>query len=134
MVKNGTRDFQKNSAFERWDVFMWQSVEILNFNFWKTKISFKKLEYLFLIESTKIENASFPYKTAISEANVKINRMLVLNGPITKNGVLPGILFFWGSYSYKVLIWCMSIPNAYIRNFFYTLEYYLMMLFPCEYP
>ena len=63
---------------------MWQSVEILNvFNtltlkqiFWKTKTFFKKLEYRFLVESTKIENASFPYKTAISEANVKTNRMV----------------------------------------------------------
>ena len=63
---------------------MWQSVEILNvFNtltlkqiFWKTKTFFKKLEYRFLVESTKIENASFPYKTAISEANVKTNKMV----------------------------------------------------------
>ena len=44
--------------------------------FWKTKTFFKKLEYRFLVESTKIENASFPYKTAISEANVKTNRMV----------------------------------------------------------
>ena len=36
---------------------------------------FKKLEYLFLVESTKIENAHFPCKTAISKANVKTNRM-----------------------------------------------------------
>ena len=63
---------------------MSQSVDVLNyFNtsilkqiFWKTKIFFKKLEYCFLVESTKIENASFPYKTAISEANVKANRMV----------------------------------------------------------
>ena len=33
--------------------------------FWKSKTFFKKLEYRFLAESTKIENASFPYKTAI---------------------------------------------------------------------
>ena len=38
--------------------------------FWKTKTFFKKLEYGFLGESTKIENALFPYKRAISEANV----------------------------------------------------------------
>ena len=38
--------------------------------------SFKKLEYRFLVESTKIENASFPYKTAISEANVETNKMV----------------------------------------------------------
>ena len=35
----------------------------------------KKLEYRFLAESTKIKNASFPYKIASSEANVKTNRM-----------------------------------------------------------
>ena len=63
---------------------MWQSAEILNvFNnltlkqiFWRTKSFFEKLEYRFLVESTKIENASFPYKTAISEANVKTIRMM----------------------------------------------------------
>ena len=65
-------------------VFMWQSVELLNdFNtltlkqiFWKTKTFFKKLAYRFLVENTEIENALFPYKTAISEANVKTNRMV----------------------------------------------------------
>ena len=51
-------------------VLKWQSVEILNL-FSKTKSFFKKLEYSFLVESTKVENASFPYKTVISEANVK---------------------------------------------------------------
>ena len=35
--------------------------------FWKTKTFFKKLQ---------IENASFSYKTAVSEANVKTNRMV----------------------------------------------------------
>ena len=37
---------------------------------------FKKLEYRFLVESSKIENTSLPYKTAILEANVKTNRMV----------------------------------------------------------
>ena len=53
---------------------MWQSLQIFNvFNtltlqkiFWKTKS-----EYRFLVENTKIENASFPYKTAVSEGNIK---------------------------------------------------------------
>ena len=36
---------------------------------------FKKLEYRFLVETTKIENTSFPFITALSEANVKTNRM-----------------------------------------------------------
>ena len=35
----------------------------------------KKLGYYFLVESTKIDKASFPCKTALSKANVKINRM-----------------------------------------------------------
>ena len=39
------------------------------------QIFFKKLEYHFLVESTKIENATSPYKTALSESNVKTNRM-----------------------------------------------------------
>ena len=39
------------------------------------KTFFKKLEHCFLDETTKIENTSFPFKTALSEANVKTNRM-----------------------------------------------------------
>ena len=31
-----------------------------------------------LVKSTKIENASFPYKTTISEPNVKTNRMVII--------------------------------------------------------
>ena len=30
---------------------------------------------MFLVESTKIENATFPNKTALPEANVNTNRM-----------------------------------------------------------
>ena len=44
--------------------------------FWKAKTFFKKLVYRFLVESTKIGNASFPYKTVMSKANVKIKRMM----------------------------------------------------------
>ena len=71
-------------------IFMWQSVKILNVSRFSGKQNlFKKLEYGFLVENTKIENASFPYKTGISEANVKTNRMVSTNGRITKNRVLP---------------------------------------------
>ena len=49
---------------------------ILEQIFWKMKNFFKNLEYSFLIQSTKIKNASFSYKTAISEADVKTNRMM----------------------------------------------------------
>ena len=62
------------------------------------KTFFRKLKYGFLVESTKIENASFPYKTAISEANVKTNRMFVQNGPITKKGVLAVTTLFFENF------------------------------------
>ena len=40
------------------------------------KTFFKKLKYFFLVESIKIENTSFLYKTAEWEANVKANKMM----------------------------------------------------------
>ena len=43
--------------------------------FWKNETFFKKLECGFLVESTKIENATFPYNISLSETNVKTNRM-----------------------------------------------------------
>ena len=46
-----------------------------NTNFPENEILFIKVEYRFLVESTKIENATFPYKTALSEGNVNANRM-----------------------------------------------------------
>ena len=43
--------------------------------FCKAKTFLKKLDNCFVVESTKIENALFPYKIALSEANGKTNRM-----------------------------------------------------------
>ena len=43
------------------------------------KIFFTKLEYPFFGWKTKIENAIFPYKTDLSEANVKTNKMGITN-------------------------------------------------------
>ena len=86
LLKNGSRDFQNSSPYERLACFYVtiQSVKVLNVVntltliqiFWKTKIFFKKLEDCFLVETTKIENTSFPFKTARSEANAKTNRMV----------------------------------------------------------
>ena len=61
--------------------------------FWKTKTFFKKLEYRFLVENTKIENASFLYKTTISEARRQMEWTLK-NGLIANNGVLPVTTYF----------------------------------------
>ena len=72
--KNGTRDFQNNPRFERLACFY---VTLSgNFERLQTKNYFKKLECRFLVESIKIENALFPYKTAILEANVTTNSMI----------------------------------------------------------
>ena len=61
-------------------VLMWQSLGTLNvFNTLTLKyVSEKreKLEYRFVVESTKIEITTFPYKSALSKANVKINKIV----------------------------------------------------------
>ena len=125
-------------------VFMWQSVEVLNdFNpltlklvFWKTKTFFKKSEYPFLVDSTKIESASFLHKTSISEANVKTDEWWVQNGPITKNGFLSvTILFSWkfcftSRTSYKELIWCNNDLNAHIPTFCKRWSFIWQFFFP----
>ena len=56
--------------FERFQYLNFETDFLENENF------FPKTRVLFLDESTKIENASFPYKPAISEANVRTNRMV----------------------------------------------------------
>ena len=110
---------------------MWQSVKVSNvFNtltlkqiFWKTKTFFKKLEYHFLVESTKIENASFPYKTAISEANVKTNKMVTVKWTYQKERSFASNYFIFWKFCfslrtcYKELICCTSNPNAHICTF-----------------
>ena len=93
---------------------MWQSMEILIvFNtltlkqiFWKTKIFIKKLEYRFLVESSKIENKSFPYKTATSEANVIINRMVRTKLIYHKERILPvtTLFFLKKNFQFKNLL------------------------------
>ena len=77
-------DFQNSPPYERSACFYLTISEsfkrsntlTLIQTFWKAKTFFKKLEYRFLVETTKIENTSFPFKTALSEANIKTNRMV----------------------------------------------------------
>ena len=124
---------------------MWQSVKILNdlnnltlkHIFWKTKTLFKKLEYRFLVESTKIENA-LQYKTAMSEANVKTNRVVSTKWTITKKGVLSVItLFIWKfcfsfRTSYKELIRCTNDPNVHIHTFCKRWSFIWRCFFPAS--
>ena len=121
---------------------MWQSVEILNdFNtltlkqiFWKRKIFFKQLEYRFLVESTKNETASFPYKTAISKANVKIERWE--QNYNHKERRFASNYFFVREFcfsletSYKALIWRTKDPNSHIRTFWKQWGFIWWCFFP----
>ena len=131
-----------------WHVFMWQSVKVSNvFNtltlkqiFWKTKTFFKKLEYCFLVESTKIENASFPYKSAISEANVKTNRMVTTKWTYHKERSFASNYFIFLKilFQFKNFLHWLDLmyqqPKYPYSYFLQALEFYLTVLFPCEYP
>ena len=55
---------------------MQQPVKILNVSNTSTLKQIFWIENRFLVESIKIENTSFPYKSVIPEANVKTNRMV----------------------------------------------------------
>ena len=136
LLKNDTGIFKIALRLSDRHIFMWQSVKISNvFNtltlkhiFWKTKTIFKKLEYHFLVETTKIENISFSFETALSEANVKTSKIewRLKNGPITKSGVLPvNTLFFWKIYSSfrtsRTLIWWPTAQML-IFTFFVSAE------------
>ena len=78
LLKNRTRGFQNGPPFERlacFNVAITGNIEhfqCFNFetNFLKKENILQKLEYGFSVERTKIENEIFPYKTALSEANV----------------------------------------------------------------
>ena len=75
LLKSSTGDFQSNPPFERSAcIYVTISENFGNFQFFKP--FFKKLEYRFSVERTKIKKISFQYKSAISEANVKTNRMV----------------------------------------------------------
>ena len=104
---------------------MWQPGKVSNvFNtitlkqiFWKTKTFFKKLEYRFLVETTKTENTSFPFKTALSEANVNRNRIATTKWTYHKKWSFDSnYLIFWKicfsfRTSQKELIWCTNDPD-----------------------
>ena len=86
------------------------------------KTFLKKLEYLSLVEKTKIENATFPYKIALSKAtDVKINRTGGTKWPITKNRALPYFIFWFFFFSlrtsYRELIWCKIYLIVHFHTF-----------------
>ena len=108
---------------------MWEPLETLNvFNsialkeiLWKTKTFFKKLEYYFLVENTKIENTTFRNTTALPEANVKTNRTGSTKlthhkeRSFASNYFIFTKSFFSVKISYKELIWCTNYSGVYIH-------------------
>ena len=59
----------------------------------KRKPLLRKLEYRLLVESTKNENASFLCKTAISESNIKTNKMVTSKWTYQKEQSFAGNCF-----------------------------------------
>ena len=51
----------------------WEFLKFSIFQIWNksSEKHFKKLKYHFLVVSTRIDNAAFPYKTALLETSVK---------------------------------------------------------------
>ena len=129
-------------------VFMWQVVEIFNVLstltlkpiFSKMKIFFKNLKYRFLVENTKIENASFSYKAAISEANVKTNRMMSTKLTYQKERSFGSnhFIFLKILFQFKSLLWRVDLmyqlPRCLYSYFLWALKFSLTVIFPCEYP
>ena len=84
LLKSGTRDFQNSLPFERSACFSvtinesFKRFQYFNFetNFLENKILLQKTRVPFLFETTQIENTLFPFKTALSETNIKTNRMM----------------------------------------------------------
>ena len=104
--------------------------------FWKTKAFCKNLEYRFLVEAIKIENASFPFKTALSEANVKTNRMSTTKWTYHKGWSFASnyLIFLENLFQFlnllKELIWCTNEPNVNIRIFRKRWRLFLGCFFP----
>ena len=110
-------------------MFLWnfESFQIFNFeiNFPKNENLFQKTGILFLFENTKIENATFPYKTVLSEANVKTNKISkkwrVKNRSKKyiyhkERNLASNYFYFFTLFSYKKLMWCTNYSNVHIHT------------------
>ena len=80
---------------------------------------FKKLEHGFLAETPKIEKTSFPFKTALSEANVKTNVMATAKWTYHKEWSFASNYFIF-------------LENLLQYSYFpYALDFDFRVLFPC---
>ena len=97
-------DFQNSPLFERSACFYVIITESfkrfqyfnLEINFLENENLFQKTGVPFFSKTTKIENTPFPFKTALSEDNVKTNRMATAKWTYHESGIFPlTTLFFW---------------------------------------
>ena len=120
---------------------MWHSENFtLKQIFWKRKLFLHKLKYHFLVESIKIENASFSYKSAISETNVKTNKMVTAKWTYHKERSFMPVtaFFFWTFYfslrtSYKELICFTNNPDDHICTFCERWSFIWWCFFPVSF-
>ena len=113
ILKNSAIDFENTPLFESSACFYVTICENLNAsnaltleqNFGKMKSFFKNLEYCFLVESAKIKITLFPYKTAISKAYVKTNRMVTTKWTYQKEQSFASNYFI----SLKILFWFKNL-------------------------
>ena len=95
----------------------------------------KKLEYHFLVESTKTDNITFLYKTALSEANVKTNRMGSTKLTYHKEQSFASNHFPFSKilFEYRNLIYRVDLmyqpPKCPYSYFSKVLEFYFRMFF-----
>ena len=99
------------------------------------KTLFKKLEYRSLVENTNIDNITYPYKTALSEANVKTNRLGNIKLTYHKERSFASnhfpfskILFQFGNLVYRVDLMYQP-PKCPYSCFSKVLEFYFRVLF-----
>ena len=91
--------------------------------FSKTKTVFEKLEYQVLVEDTRNLNGTFLYKTVLSEANAKKNRMGSTRLTYHKERSFSSNYFnlsknsFSLRTSYKELVWFTNHSNVHIHTF-----------------
>ena len=104
-----------------------------------------------MVESAKIEKTTFPYKTALSEVNVKINRMGITRRTYDKEWSFASNYFIFSKILFQFKNFVVDLmyqppkfknfvvdlmyqpPKFIYSDFSKALEFYLRVLFPCEY-
>ena len=101
----------------------------------KCKTLFKKLEYSFLVESTKLENRTFSYRTTLSKVNVKANRLESIKWIYHRERSFSSSYFIFSKilFQFKTLELRVNLmyqpPKCPYSYFSKALEFHLRVLF-----